>query len=176
MLFLQKELDNLQQDAFELGKVLLINKPLQWTSFDVVRKIRFTIKIKKVGHAGTLDPLATGLLIVCTGKYTKKIDHFQLNKVLKLYDQTKEIKKKYADADFVGLFSHFEGFPNTICEATNRGCRKGGQRKWYSGQLHDWSGGPRNGMGTVSNQDEGRRLFAQFVWHQSRQLLEGQGG
>lgn len=51
----------------------------------------------------------------------KKIDHFQLNKVLKLYDQTKEIKKKYADADFVGLFSHFEGFPNTICEAMSMG-------------------------------------------------------
>ncbi|MDQ2863770.1 MAG: tRNA pseudouridine(55) synthase TruB [Bacteroidota bacterium] len=56
--------------------MLLINKPLQWTSFDVVRKIRNTIKIKKVGHAGTLDPLATGLLIVCTGKFTKKINEY----------------------------------------------------------------------------------------------------
>ncbi len=61
---------------FEQGKVLLIDKPLHWTSFDVVRKIRSTIKIKKVGHAGTLDPLATGLLIICTGKYTKKINEF----------------------------------------------------------------------------------------------------
>ena len=58
------------------GKVLLINKPLRWTSFDVVRKIRNLIKIKKVGHAGTLDPLATGLLIVCTGKFTKKINEY----------------------------------------------------------------------------------------------------
>ena len=58
------------------GGMLLINKPLQWTSFDVVRKIRNTIKIKKVGHAGTLDPLATGLLIVCTGKFTKKINEY----------------------------------------------------------------------------------------------------
>jgi tRNA pseudouridine55 synthase len=49
---------------------------LDWTSFDVVRKIRNTIKIKKVGHAGTLDPLATGLLIVCTGKFTKKINEY----------------------------------------------------------------------------------------------------
>ena len=56
--------------------MLLINKPLEWTSFDVVRKIRNTLKIKKVGHAGTLDPLATGLLIVCTGKFTKKINEF----------------------------------------------------------------------------------------------------
>jgi tRNA pseudouridine55 synthase len=61
---------------FEEGKVLLINKPLEWTSFDAVRKIRNLIRIKKVGHAGTLDPLATGLLIVCTGKFTKRINEF----------------------------------------------------------------------------------------------------
>lgn len=60
----------------EEGRVLLINKPREWTSFDVVRKIRNTIKIKKVGHAGTLDPLATGLLILCTGKFTKKINEY----------------------------------------------------------------------------------------------------
>lgn len=65
-----------QQEAFTEGKVLLIDKPLHWTSFDVVRKIRNTLRIKKVGHAGTLDPLATGLLIVCTGKFTKKINEF----------------------------------------------------------------------------------------------------
>ncbi|HRQ51376.1 MAG TPA: tRNA pseudouridine(55) synthase, partial [Agriterribacter sp.] len=65
-----------QIDPFAEGKVLLINKPLHWTSFDVVRKIRSIIKIKKVGHAGTLDPLATGLLIVCTGKFTKKINEY----------------------------------------------------------------------------------------------------
>jgi len=68
---------------FEQGEVLLINKPYQWTSFDVVAKLRSLIcnylKIKKIktGHAGTLDPLATGLLIVCTGKFTKRIDEFQ---------------------------------------------------------------------------------------------------
>ncbi len=64
------------ENTFEEGRVLLIDKPLHWTSFDVVRKIRNTIKIKKVGHAGTLDPLATGLLIVCTGKFTKKINEY----------------------------------------------------------------------------------------------------
>jgi len=62
--------------GFEDGKVLLIDKPLHWTSFDIVRKIRNAVKIKKVGHAGTLDPLATGLLIVCTGKFTKKINQY----------------------------------------------------------------------------------------------------
>ena len=63
-------------NVFEEGQVLLINKPLNWTSFDAVRKIRNLIRIKKVGHAGTLDPLATGLLIVCTGKFTKRINEF----------------------------------------------------------------------------------------------------
>jgi tRNA pseudouridine55 synthase len=63
-------------NIFEEGKVLLINKPLHWTSFDAVRKIRNLIHIKKVGHAGTLDPLATGLLIICTGKFTKKINEY----------------------------------------------------------------------------------------------------
>jgi tRNA pseudouridine55 synthase len=62
---------------FEEGEVLLIDKPYRWTSFDAVRKIRNTIKIKKIGHAGTLDPLATGLLILCTGKKTKSIDLYQ---------------------------------------------------------------------------------------------------
>ncbi len=64
------------QQQFEEGKVLLINKPLRWTSFDAVRKIRNAIRIKKVGHAGTLDPLATGLLIICTGRFTKKINEY----------------------------------------------------------------------------------------------------
>jgi len=69
------------ENSFEEGRVLLIDKPLKWTSFDVVRKIRNTLKIKKVGHAGTLDPLATGLLIGCTGKFTKKINDF-LNRLI----------------------------------------------------------------------------------------------
>src|SRR4051812_4747368 len=66
----------MQENSFEDGRVLLINKPLYWTSFDVVRKIRYLIRVKKVGHAGTLDPLATGLLIICTGKFTKKINEY----------------------------------------------------------------------------------------------------
>jgi len=63
-------------NKYEAGQVILIDKPLDWTSFDVVRKIRNLTRIKKVGHAGTLDPLATGLLIVCTGKFTKKINEY----------------------------------------------------------------------------------------------------
>lgn len=64
---------------FAEGEMLLINKPYTWTSFDVVGKIRNSFKpLKlKVGHAGTLDPLASGLLIICTGKFTKKIDEYQ---------------------------------------------------------------------------------------------------
>lgn len=70
-------------EEFQEGKILLIDKPLDWTSFDVVKKIRwnickaFNIKKIKVGHAGTLDPKASGLLIVCTGKFTKKINEIQ---------------------------------------------------------------------------------------------------
>ena len=65
---------------YQAGETLLIDKPLGWTSFDVVNKIRWNIKQKlavkkiKVGHAGTLDPLASGLLIICTGKNTKLIE------------------------------------------------------------------------------------------------------
>ena len=68
-----------KQFAFAEGEILLVDKPLTWTSFDVVGKLRNTMKpLKlKVGHAGTLDPLATGLLIVCTGKLTKQIDSYQ---------------------------------------------------------------------------------------------------
>ncbi len=61
---------------YEQGQVLLINKPLHWTSFDAVRKIRNLVGVKKVGHAGTLDPLATGLLIICTGRFTKKLNEY----------------------------------------------------------------------------------------------------
>jgi tRNA pseudouridine55 synthase len=59
------------------GEVILINKPLKWTSFDVANKLKRACKFKKIGHAGTLDPLATGLLILCTGKKTKQIDTYQ---------------------------------------------------------------------------------------------------
>lgn len=71
------------KEDYQEGQVILIDKPLEWTSFQAVNKVRwlirksFEIKKIKVGHAGTLDPLATGLLIICTGKFTKKIDTFQ---------------------------------------------------------------------------------------------------
>ena len=58
------------------GKVLLLDKPIGWTSFDLVKKVRNLTRVIKVGHAGTLDPLATGLMIVCTGKFTKSIDAY----------------------------------------------------------------------------------------------------
>src|SRR6476661_3913442 len=77
-------------NPFEQGQVILINKPYDWTSFDVVRKIRSMIKIKKVGHAGTLDPLASGLLILCTGSFTKKISEFQ------------DLEKEYEGAFYLG--------------------------------------------------------------------------
>ena len=74
---------NFSKESFINGELILINKPIGWTSFQVVNKIRWLIKSSydlkkiKVGHAGTLDPLAQGLLIICTGKLTKKITEFQ---------------------------------------------------------------------------------------------------
>ncbi len=99
-------------EGFKNGQVLLIDKPLEWTSFQVVNKIRWQIKQQfnlkkiKVGHAGTLDPLATGLLILCTGKFTKKINEFQaqqkeytgtftLGGTTPSYDLETEIDKTY---------------------------------------------------------------------------------
>jgi len=100
------------EENFKNGQVLLIDKPLGWTSFQVVNKIRWEIKQQfnlkkiKVGHAGTLDPLATGLLILCTGRFTKKIDQFQaqqkeytgtftLGGTTPSYDLETEIDKTY---------------------------------------------------------------------------------
>ncbi len=75
--------NSLTLEDYQTGQVILIDKPLNWTSFQVVNKVRwlikqqFKIKKIKVGHAGTLDPLATGLLILCTGKFTKQIETYQ---------------------------------------------------------------------------------------------------
>lgn len=99
------------QTIFTEGQVLLIDKPLEWTSHDVVAKVRNTIYIKKVGHAGTLDPLATGLLILCTGKFTKKINEYQvrekeytgtftLGAVTPTYDKESEAEQ-FMDYSFV---------------------------------------------------------------------------
>ena len=77
------DLGKLQKQDYQTGQVLLVDKPLGWTSFQVVNKVRwlirkgFDIKKIKVGHAGTLDPLASGLLILCTGKFTKQIETYQ---------------------------------------------------------------------------------------------------
>ncbi len=96
------------------GETLLVDKPLSWTSFDVVNKLRFAItkavgQKLKVGHAGTLDPLATGLLIVCTGKLTKQIDllqaqekeyigSFKLGETTHSYDSETEVSEIFSTA------------------------------------------------------------------------------
>jgi tRNA pseudouridine55 synthase len=73
----------ISKEEFLSGQIILIDKPLTWTSFDVVKKVKwlirnnYNLKKIKVGHAGTLDPLATGLLVICTGKYTKRINEIQ---------------------------------------------------------------------------------------------------
>jgi tRNA pseudouridine55 synthase len=80
---MQTPIESISKDDFLEGQILLLDKPLGWTSFQAVNSVKWTIRKKfqlkklKIGHAGTLDPLATGLLIVCTGKFTKKIAELQ---------------------------------------------------------------------------------------------------
>ncbi len=111
------------EEDFKSGQVLLIDKPLTWTSFQVVNKLRwhirktFNIKKIKVGHAGTLDPLATGLLIICTGKFTKKINEYQaqtkeytgtitLGATTPSYDLETEINKTFPTAHITDELIH----------------------------------------------------------------------
>ena len=98
---------SLSKKSIEEGIVILINKEKNWTSFDVVKKIKNLIRAKfdlkkiKVGHAGTLDPLATGLLIICTGKYTKKISKIQ--DLQKTYTREITIGAKTTPSALVGI-------------------------------------------------------------------------
>ena len=107
---------------YEEGQMLLIDKPFKWTSFDVIRKVRQLIKIKKVGHAGTLDPLATGLLIVCTGKQTKKINEYMSKE--KEYTGTITIGASTATFDLESQPENLSGYQSLkeedIIEATRR--------------------------------------------------------
>ena len=107
------------------GQVIFINKPLHWTSFDVVKKIRTLTGVLKVGHAGTLDPLATGLLIVCTGSFTKKINEymaqekeytgsFTLGETTPTYDlesrpENKKDISRLTNEDIIACTKHFTG-------------------------------------------------------------------
>jgi tRNA pseudouridine55 synthase len=109
-------------NTFEEGKLLLINKPLEWTSFDVVRKIRNIIKIKKVGHAGTLDPLATGLLIVCTGKFTKKINEYVAQE--KEYTGTITLGAATPTYDLESELQNFKSIDNITPEAIYNTAKK----------------------------------------------------
>ncbi|TXE09007.1 tRNA pseudouridine(55) synthase TruB [Gelidibacter salicanalis] len=110
-------------EDYLIGQVLLIDKPLHWTSFQVVNKLRweirraFNIKKIKVGHAGTLDPLATGLLVICTGKMTKNIDSFQaqikeytgtivLGSTTPSYDLETEVDQNYPTAHITESLIH----------------------------------------------------------------------
>ncbi|MAU73329.1 MAG: tRNA pseudouridine(55) synthase TruB [Flavobacteriaceae bacterium] len=121
----------MKEDDIQDGKMLLVDKPLTWTSFDVVKYIRkslvskFKIKRIKVGHAGTLDPLATGLLIICIGKQTKQISiyqnlsktytgKFKLGETTPSYDAETEVNKSFnydhiKEKDIINLSQKFTG-------------------------------------------------------------------
>lgn len=89
---ISKKTNSCSLQDFIDGETILIDKDPDWTSFDVVKKIRNSIRVKKVGHAGTLDPFATGLLILCTGKSTKKIESYQA--LEKVYTGTMVLGKR----------------------------------------------------------------------------------
>ncbi|MCG8607596.1 tRNA pseudouridine(55) synthase TruB [bacterium] len=98
---------------FESGQVLNVNKPAGWTSFDAVKCIRGITKVRKVGHAGTLDPFATGILLVCTGKATKKVS--ELMGLTKEYEAEIELGKTTDTYDGTGIFLS-ENEPKTVNE------------------------------------------------------------
>jgi tRNA pseudouridine55 synthase len=112
----------MEQPTPEPALMLLIDKPANWTSFDVVNKIRWACKFKKIGHAGTLDPLATGLLILCTGKLTKQIDSYQAQK--KEYTGTLVLGKTTPSVDleteFDAEFPVTDITPEAIAEAVRQ--------------------------------------------------------
>ncbi len=90
------------------GTLLLVNKPLEWTSFDVVNKLKYTIRPRKIGHAGTLDPLATGLLLIGVNGYTKKLHELQgLDKV---YEGILEVGKTTPSFDLETEFDSESAF------------------------------------------------------------------
>lgn len=95
-------------DKYQEGQLLLIDKPYKWTSFDVVKKLRYALKVKKIGHAGTLDPLATGLLLIGTGKWTKKLE--QLQGLDKSYEGIIEIGKTTPSYDLETPFDSEHAF------------------------------------------------------------------
>ena len=125
------DVNQIMEDDIQDGKMLLVDKPLTWTSFDVVKYIRkslvskFKIKRIKVGHAGTLDPLATGLLIICIGKQTKQISiyqnlsktytgKFKLGETTPSYDAETEVNKSFnydhiKENDIINLSQKFTG-------------------------------------------------------------------
>ena len=125
------DVNQIKEDDIRDGKMLLVDKPLTWTSFDVVKYIRkllvskFKIKRIKVGHAGTLDPLATGLLIICIGKQTKQISvyqnlgktytgKFKLGETTPSYDAETEVNQTFdynhiREIDIVNLSQKFTG-------------------------------------------------------------------
>lgn len=105
---------SLQGDSsvFEQGTICLIDKPPAWTSFDIVNKLRYACRAKRVGHAGTLDPFATGLLIVCTGRATKMCSMFMEG--LKTYEGTLRLGQSTSTDDLEGTLLSERPYPEYI--------------------------------------------------------------
>ena len=124
---------------FEKGEVLLVDKPLNWTSFDVVHRVRDLFHVKKVGHAGTLDPKATGLLILCTGKKTKEIDTFtgqekEYEGIMQLGATTVSFDSETPEQDQKG-FLHIDEEANPKCFFHLCRCAPAGPADVFRGEI-----------------------------------------
>jgi len=135
----------MNKEDLNTGQMLLLDKEVDWTSFDVVNKLRSNLPVKKVGHAGTLDPLATGLLIICTGGMTKQIDNFQglikeytgiitLGAITPSYDLETEISKTYnidaiEEEDILKTAQAFIGWHEQVAPAYSA-VKQGGKKNY----------------------------------------------
>jgi tRNA pseudouridine55 synthase len=121
-------------DFEDVGEFLLVDKPFDWSSFDVVKKIKVLFKLRKVGHAGTLDPKATGLLIICTGRKTKTLDSFQLEE--KEYSGSFELGARTPSSDSETQVIETREFSNVSQEIVEQALTKFTGKIWQTPPMY----------------------------------------
>lgn len=117
----------IRRSELQSGKIVLLDKPVDWTSFDVVNKLRGMTKVKKVGHAGTLDPFATGLLLICFASATKQVN--QLMELEKEYQGTFELGSETDSHDVTGKVVSQQPVPDLSVTQIESAAKK------YSGEI-----------------------------------------
>lgn len=128
------DISKAQWDFEESGEFLLVDKPIDWSSFDVVKKIKVLFNVRRVGHAGTLDPKATGLLIICTGKKTKTLDSFQMEQ--KEYTGSFELGVRTPSFDSETAVIETKDFTHVSRELLDAAIRKFIGRIWQTPPMY----------------------------------------